>query len=98
MDVDEYRRSYEAEIAAAQRGRRRTAAPPPTRELVATIKDQAQRRPARLAAIDAASPDAVDKTSVMKALLKVLTDPRDDDSVRRAALSALRENSFHAVE
>jgi hypothetical protein len=100
MDVDDYRRSYEAEVssAARSRGRRRAATPPSTRQLAATIKDTGQRRAARLEAIDAASPDAVDKPSVMKALLSVLTDAADDDAVRRAALSSLRENSFHAVE
>jgi hypothetical protein len=102
MDADEYRRSYEAEIRSASRGRggaaRRAAKPPPTRQLVATIKDTTKRRAVRLAAIDAASPEAVGKPSVIKALLRVLTDPADDDAVRRAALSALRESSFQAVE
>ena len=105
MDVDEYRKSYEAKArkaksAEVRRSSRATAgsAPTGTRDLVAAIKDTSKRPKARISAIDTASVGAVKTPSVMNLLIKILADPAEDDKVREAALAALQQNTFSAIE
>jgi hypothetical protein len=98
MDAEEYRKQYEAELSAASR--RRSARPGPnaatmsTRELVAAIKDRDSEAATRIALIDEASVAAVEKPSVVQAMIRILRDPAEVDTVRLAALQALQQNTF----
>lgn len=105
MNVDDYRKRYEARVAkaktaASRRSSRTTAgsAPTSTRDLVAAIKNTSSRPRVRIAAIDVASVAAVKTPSVMNLLIKILADPAEDNDVREAALAALQQNSFSATE
>jgi hypothetical protein len=105
MDVDEYRRRYEDEAHQAKRAELRRSSrasadstPTGTRDLVAAIKNTSNRPKKRIAAIDAASAAAVKTPSVINTLIKILADPAEDTEVREAALAALQQNTFSAVE
>jgi len=67
---------------------------PGARELVRTIVDQDARARARIDAIETASSLATSRPTVMNALLRTVTDSSAPVTVRRAALRALRTNSF----
>ena len=101
MDPDEYRTQYEKEMKAATR---RTKHRSPdvqsmsTRELVAAIKDTKRKPQDRVDLIGAASAKAISKPSLMQSFIKILRDPSEDDSVRLAALNALQQNTFSAIE
>jgi hypothetical protein len=103
MDADEYRKSYEAEerkakSATLRRSSRATSTPMKTRDLVAAIKDRATRPKDRIAAINTASVAAVKTASVMNLLIKILADPAEHNQVREAALAALQQSTFSAIE
>src|SRR6185503_6915399 len=100
MDVDEYRKRYEAEErkarSAASRKSSRAgtgATPTSTTDLVAAIKNTSKRPKARIAAIDSASVTAVKSPSVMTLLIRILADPEEDNQVRAAALATLQQST-----
>ena len=101
MDPDEYRKQYEKEIRSANRRTRKRGPDVEsmgTREVVATIKDGNRTPQERVRLIETASAGAVTKPSLMQAFIKILGDPETNDSVRLAALNALRTNTFSAIE
>lgn len=97
MDPEEYRRQYEQEIAGARPRSPSPAEEMGTRQLVAQIKDTKRPPAERAALIAAASVSAVDKPSLMQALIQILGDPGQDATVRLAALTTLQQNSFSAI-
>ncbi len=104
MDIDEYRKNYEAALSKTRAGRSRKAAGAApsksagTRDLTTIINDRSNDASTRVATIGRVSEGAVAKPSVMTLLLKVLDDPSEDDDVRKAALAAIQQNSFSATE
>ena len=101
MDPDEYRKQYEKEIRSANRRTRKRGLDVEsmgTREVVAAIKDGNRTPQERVRLIETASAGAVTKPSLMQAFIKILGDPEANDSVRLAALNALRTNTFSAIE
>ncbi|MGH3984255.1 MAG: hypothetical protein ACRDST_16615 [Pseudonocardiaceae bacterium] len=110
MSIEDYRASYEAEVAAAlDDAARNTAADPltsspdrsgearlagPDDGVRAVVQDAGADASARVAAIDAARLDAISQPDVVRLLLALLQDQTDDPAVRHAALGALEELSF----
>ena len=104
MSVEDYRASYEAEVAAELAASPddpltagRTAGAEPARssgEAGAAVGDRDADPTGRIAAIDAARLDAISRPEVVQALVAVLADDGDDPAVRHAALGALEELSF----
>ncbi len=95
-DIDRYREQYAKEMRGD--AARHAARARPAEEAAASIGDPARPADERVAAIAAASPGAVARPGLIDLLLRILRDTQEDPAVRRAALSALQENSFAAAE
>ena len=72
--------------------------PPTVGSQIAEITNRRYGVPRRTKAIRRAARGAVHHPRLMKTLLDLLADPAEKDQVRKAALQAIRANTFHPVQ
>lgn len=99
MHPKDYRAQYAEEVERVSASRAQATGDRGTRELVKIIRDTQAEPAERLDAVrEASSFDPLSKTSVVKALLRVLSTPEEPDELRLAALTTLQQCSVQVAE
>jgi hypothetical protein len=100
MDPRQYRQEYTAELSRGETGRQARKAAPgaaPVRSLVEEMTNKRFGRERRIRAIDQASAHALQRPTIMRTLIALVADPRENDQVRKSALAAVAENAFRTT-